>query len=42
VNPTGEMILLMEALRRFETAQRYVRGYDQMLEKAISELGKVG
>lgn len=42
VNPTGEMVLLMETLRHFEAAQRYVHGYDQMLEKAISELGKVG
>jgi flagellar basal-body rod protein FlgG len=42
VNPTGEMVQLMETLRHFEMAQRFVRGHDQMLEKAISELGKVG
>jgi flagellar basal-body rod protein FlgG len=42
VAPVNEMIQLMETMRHFETAQRFVRGYDQMLEKAISELGKVG
>jgi flagellar basal-body rod protein FlgG len=41
VNSTGEMVQLMETLRHFEAAQRFVRGYDQMMEKAISELGKV-
>ena len=30
----------METMRHFETAQRLVRGYDQMMEKAISELGR--
>jgi flagellar basal-body rod protein FlgG len=42
VNPTGEMVDLMETLRHFDTSQKLVHGYDQMLEKAISELGKVG
>lgn len=40
VVPVTEMVQLMETMRRFETAQRFVRGYDQMIEKAISELGK--
>lgn len=42
VTPVGEMVQLMETMRHFEAAQRMVRGYDQLMEKAISELGKVG
>lgn len=42
VTPVGEMVQMMETIRHFEAAQRFVRGYDEMLEKAISELGKVG
>lgn len=42
VTPVGEMVQLMETLRHFEASQRLARGYDQMLEKAISELGKIG
>lgn len=42
VAPVGEMVQLMETMRHFEAAQRLARGYDQMIEKAISELGKVG
>lgn len=42
ISAVGEMVQMMEAMRRFESAQRFARGYDQMLEKAISELGKVG
>ena len=40
VAPVGEMVQLMETMRHFEAAQRLVRGYDQMMEKAISELGR--
>lgn len=40
VAPVAEMMQLMEAMRHFEAAQRFVRGYDQMMEKAISELGR--
>lgn len=42
ISPVGEMVQMMEAMRSFESAQRFARGYDQMMEKAISELGKVG
>lgn len=42
VSPVGEMVQMMEAMRHFESAQRFARGYDQLMEKAISELGKVG
>jgi len=41
ISPVGEMVQMMEAMRRFESAQRFARGYDQLMEKAISELGKV-
>lgn len=40
VAPVTEMIRLMEAMRHFETAQRFARGYDDMLGLAISELGR--
>jgi flagellar basal-body rod protein FlgG len=42
VAPVNEMIQLMETVRRFETEQKFARAYDGMLEKAISELGKIG
>ena len=41
VAPVNEMIRLMEAMRHFETAQRFARGYDDMLSLAISELGRL-
>jgi flagellar basal-body rod protein FlgF len=40
VQPVAELVRLMETMRHFETAQRLVRGYDQLMEKAISELGR--
>lgn len=40
VAPVNEMIRLMEAMRHFETAQRFARGYDDMLGLAITELGR--
>lgn len=42
VTPVSEMVQLMETMRHFEGAQRFVHAHDRMLEKAISELGKVG
>lgn len=41
VAPVNEMIRLMEAVRHFETTQRFARGYDDMLGLAISELGRL-
>lgn len=41
VSAVNEMIRLMEVLRHFETAQRFVRGYDEMMSQAISQLGRV-
>jgi flagellar basal body rod protein FlgG len=35
------MVRLIETMRHFETTQRFVRGYDDMMSKAITELGKV-
>jgi flagellar basal body rod protein FlgG len=40
VTPVNEMIRLMEAMRHFEAAQRFARGYDNMLGLALSELGR--
>jgi flagellar basal-body rod protein FlgF len=41
VQSVDEMISLMETMRRFEAAQRFIRGYDSMVDNAITTLGKV-
>jgi flagellar basal-body rod protein FlgF len=41
VDSVQEMMRLIETMRHFEGVQRFVRGYDDMMGKAISELGKV-
>jgi flagellar basal-body rod protein FlgF len=41
VTPVQEMVRMMETLRHFETAQRFLLGYDQLQQSAISELGRV-
>jgi flagellar basal-body rod protein FlgF len=41
VESVQEMMRLIETMRHFETVQRFVRGYDDMVGKAITELGKV-
>jgi flagellar basal body rod protein FlgG len=41
VESTQEMLRLIETMRHFEGVQHFVRGYDDMVGKAISELGKV-
>jgi flagellar basal-body rod protein FlgG len=41
VESVHEMVRLIETMRHFETVQRFVRGYDDMMSKAITELGKV-
>ena len=41
VTPVQEIVQMMETLRHFETAQRLVLGYDQLQQRAISELGRV-
>lgn len=41
VQPINETIQLMDAMRRFEMAQRFARGYDSMVDQAISTLGKI-
>lgn len=41
VDSIQEMVRLIETMRHFETLQRFVTGYDSMVGKAISELGKV-
>jgi flagellar basal-body rod protein FlgF len=42
VQSVNEMVRVMETLRHFETAQRYFRTTDDLMQKAISELGKTG
>jgi flagellar basal-body rod protein FlgG len=41
VQTVNEMVQLMDTMRRFEAGQHFVRGYDDMIDKAISTLGKV-
>jgi flagellar basal body rod protein FlgG len=41
VESVQEMVRLIETMRHFESVQHFVRGYDDMMGKAISELGKV-
>ena len=41
VQTVNEMIQLMETMRRFESGQRFVRGYDDMMDKTISTLGRI-
>ena len=41
VESVQEMVRLIETMRHFETVQRFVRGYEDMVGKAITELGKV-
>jgi flagellar basal-body rod protein FlgF len=41
VESVQEMVRLIETMRHFESVQRFVRDYDDMMSKAISELGKV-
>jgi flagellar basal-body rod protein FlgG len=39
VNSTQEMVRLMQTMRHFESVQRVVQGYDDMLGTAIRKLG---
>ncbi len=41
VESVQEMVRLIETMRHFETVQRFVTGYGDMVGKAINELGKV-
>jgi len=41
VDPTAEMIKLMEVKRQFETNQKFVKIQDETLQKAATELGRV-
>jgi flagellar basal-body rod protein FlgF len=41
VSPVNEMVRLMQTMRHFETGQRFVRTYDEMLDRAITDLGKI-
>jgi flagellar basal body rod protein FlgG len=37
----GEMVQMMETLRHFEALQRFARGQDDILDKALTTLGRV-
>jgi flagellar basal-body rod protein FlgF len=41
VQPVTEMMHMMETIRHFESGQRYMRAYDEMLDKAINDLGQI-
>jgi flagellar basal-body rod protein FlgG len=41
VQTVNEMVQLMDTLRRFEAGQHFVRGYDDMVDKAITTLGRI-
>jgi flagellar basal body rod protein FlgG len=40
VTPMREMVRLIETIRHFEASQRLVRGYDDMMDRALSLLGE--
>ena len=35
-----EMIHMIETVRHFEASQRLLRGYDEMLDRAVNVLGE--
>ena len=41
VSPVNEMVRMLQTMRHFEASQRFARTYDEMLDKAISDLGKI-
>jgi flagellar basal-body rod protein FlgF len=41
VSPVNEMVRLLQTMRHFEASQRFARTYDEMLDRAISDLGKI-
>lgn len=41
VSPVNQMMTLLATTHHFEADQRFVRAYDQMLDQAINDLGKV-
>jgi flagellar basal-body rod protein FlgF len=40
ISPVNEMVRLMQTMHHFEASQRFVRVYDEMLDRAIGDLGK--
>jgi flagellar basal-body rod protein FlgF len=40
VASTEEMVKMIESMRHFESAQKIVQGYDEMMEKALRKLGE--
>jgi flagellar basal-body rod protein FlgG len=40
VNSTGEMVKMIETVRHFESGQKIVQAYDEMMDRAITKLGE--
>jgi flagellar basal-body rod protein FlgF len=41
VAPVNEMVRMLQTMRHFEASQRFVKTYDDMLDRAITDLGKI-
>ena len=41
VNAINEMVEMISLLREFEMGQRLIRMQDEMLEKAVNEIGRI-
>lgn len=41
INPISEMVDMINTMRAYESNSRVVRAYDEMLQKAVNEIGKV-
>jgi flagellar basal-body rod protein FlgF len=41
VSPVNQMVALLQTTHHFEAGQRFVRAYDEMLDQALTDLGKV-
>lgn len=41
VNAVGEMVKMMEVFRSYESAQRVIRSYDDLLAKSVNDIGRL-
>ncbi len=41
VNSIGEMVKMMEGMRSYESAQKFIQTIDRMAELAIQDIGRV-
>lgn len=42
VNAISEMVKLIQSMRTFESAQKFIQTFDRMTEMAVQEIGRVG